>query len=161
MFDLCLACARDACSERSLWLWLQRAGGLVLAILGYGLVAGPAQHLASWIPLLGGLVGWAVGMAAAFLGLSHALAVICVAWLAQRPLLCTFVLLLLALAVGAAGSCLKKKAGGGGKQAGGGHSASNSTSSSGTTDAAGGAAAAAAARAAAARAGGVFYSKAD
>ena len=62
-----------------------RAGGVLAVWLAYGLLLGPATYLASFVPLLGGLVGWALSLVALGAALAHALSVIALAWLAHRP----------------------------------------------------------------------------
>ena len=48
---------------------------------------GPASYVASYVPLLGQLVGCLLGAVAFGAAAAHALAVIAVAWIAHRPLL--------------------------------------------------------------------------
>ena len=57
---------RGAVSENTLWTWLMRGGGVLLAFVGLLLVFSPINALASYlsfVPLLGSLVGGLVGMA--------------------------------------------------------------------------------------------------
>ena len=76
-----------AASAQSLTTWLKRAAGVLLTWVGWGLVFGPAQYLASWIPLLSGAVGCLVSLVALGIALAHALTIIAVAWVAHRPAL--------------------------------------------------------------------------
>lgn len=102
-------------SENTLMLWLKRGGGILLTWIGWGLLFGPAQYLASWIPLLGGLVGCALGAAAFGAALAHSLSVIAVAWVAQRPLVAGTLLMVVATSVYVGVGALRgRKAGGGG-----------------------------------------------
>ena len=85
---------RGAVSENTLWTWLMRGGGVLLAFVGLLLVFSPINALASYlsfVPLLGSLVGGLVGMAVfavALLGaLSCSAIVIAAAWLYYRPVL--------------------------------------------------------------------------
>ena len=85
---------RGAVSENSIWTWLMRGGGVLLAFVGLLLVLSPINVLASYlsfVPLLGSLVGGLVGMAVfavALLGaLSCSVIVIAAAWLYYRPVL--------------------------------------------------------------------------
>ena len=77
------------------WKWGVRAAGSLLVWYGWSLVLGPASHLASLVPLLGGLVGGLLSLVALALAATHALLVIALAWLLHRPL---FAATLLALA---------------------------------------------------------------
>ena len=72
-----------------------RSAGSLLVWYGWSLVLGPASHLASLVPLLGGLVGGLLSLVALALAATHALLVIALAWLLHRPL---FAATLLALA---------------------------------------------------------------
>jgi hypothetical protein len=118
-----------AASAASMALWLKRAGGALLMWMGYGLLFGPAQYLASWIPLLSGLVGCVLGMVAFGIALCHAVAVIAVAWLFQRPLLATAVLVVVFTSAAMGVQGLRRWRGGGG--GGGGYSSSTPMSSKG------------------------------
>ena len=75
----------SAAGEASNLCWLGRAGGVLLSWIGWGLLLGPASYLASWIPLVSGLVGCLLGTFALLTGLSQACLVIAVAWVAHRP----------------------------------------------------------------------------
>ena len=68
------------------WKWGVRAAGSLLVWYGWSLVLGPASHLASLVPLLGGLVGGLLSLVALALAATHALLVIALAWLLHRPL---------------------------------------------------------------------------
>ena len=81
-----------AASEQSLWTWLKRGGGVLLTFAGWTLLFGPAQYLVSWIPLLSGLAGCVLSLVAFAVALAHSLSVIAIAWLVQRPLLASAVL---------------------------------------------------------------------
>ena len=70
--------------------------GALLVWVGWGLVLGPASFVASYVPLLGGLVGCMLGLVAAGLALIQALTIVALAWLFYRPL---YAATLLALAV--------------------------------------------------------------
>ena len=111
---------RGAVSENTLWTWLMRGGGVLLAFVGLLLVFSPINALASYlsfVPLLGSLVGGLVGMAVfavALLGaLSCSAIVIAAAWLYYRP-----VLSVAALCVGLGGLYVSSRWARAGKQPG-------------------------------------------
>jgi len=79
-----LASAR---SSQTIWTWLKRGSGFLLIWTGWGLLLGPASYIASWVPLLGQLVGCVLGLVAFGAAVAHALTVIAVAWFAHRPVL--------------------------------------------------------------------------
>jgi len=81
------AMLQSAASANSVMLWLKRGGGILLVWIGWGLVLGPATYIASYVPLVGSLVGCALGLVAFGCAMAHALTVIAVAWVAHRPLL--------------------------------------------------------------------------
>ena len=67
--------------------WLLRIVGILLIIGGIGAILGPISAISSYIPLLGNLVGAAVGLVSFILGLAIGLVVIALAWIRFRPLL--------------------------------------------------------------------------
>ena len=83
--------------------WVLRGGGALVVFLGFLLFLSPAKVLASFIPAVGGVVGFSTAVLAAVLTLLVAPLAIALAWLAYRPLLGIAVLaagLLAALGVG-------------------------------------------------------------
>ena len=90
----------NASAAASMWLWIKRAVGVLLVWTGWGLLFGPARYLTSWLPVLGGLVGCVLGAIAFGVALCHSLAVIAIAWLFQRPLIATAVLVVCATSLG-------------------------------------------------------------
>ncbi len=89
--------------------WILRLVGTLLVIFGIGLILGPLSTLASFVPLLGGLVGFAAFLVSLLAGLAISLIVIAIAWVFFRPVLG---IILIAVAVGLiilATSFLKKK----------------------------------------------------
>jgi len=76
-----------ASSAQTVMTWLKRGGGSLLMWAGWALLFGPAQYLASWIPLLSGMVGCVLSMIALGAAIAHSLIVIAIAWVAHRPLL--------------------------------------------------------------------------
>ena len=77
----------SASSSQSTMTWLKRAGGLLMTWIGWGLLFGPAQYLASWVPLLGGLVGCLLSVVALGAAVAHTFTIIATAWIAHRPVL--------------------------------------------------------------------------
>ena len=114
-----LAAARG---EHSVTLWLTRAAGLGLTWLGWALLFGPAQYLASWVPLLGSVVGCMLSLIALGVAVAHALTVVAIAWIAHRPLLAVSLLTIAAFSL--FGALHRVKRGGSG---GGGSSSSSSS----------------------------------
>ena len=91
----------DAQSENTMLTWLKRGGGWLLLVLGWSLILGPAKLLASYIPLLGRLVGCALAVVGLSVASGQALVIVAVAWIYSRPLLAA---VLLALGVVCAGA---------------------------------------------------------
>jgi len=122
----------SAATAQSMWTWMKRGGGILMTWIGWGLLFGPAQYLASWIPLLSGLVGCFLSLIALGAAIAHSLTVIAIAWIAYRPLLALTLLVGAALAAAGGFSALRGSSKGGGKAAGGftGSSSSSRTGSS-------------------------------
>ena len=91
----------DAQSENTMLTWLKRGGGWLLLVVGWSLILGPAKLLASYIPLLGRLVGCALAVVGLSVASGQALVIVAVAWIYYRPLLAA---VLLALGVVCAGA---------------------------------------------------------
>ena len=73
--------------ENKILKWILRAVGLLLCAAGFGAILKPITTLASFVPILGGLVGAAIGLVAFLLGLAVSLLVIAIAWIRFRPVL--------------------------------------------------------------------------
>jgi hypothetical protein len=56
-------------------------------MIGFGAILKPISAVTSYVPILGSLVGAAVGLVAFVLGLAVGLVVIAVAWIRFRPIL--------------------------------------------------------------------------
>jgi len=95
------AMLESAASAQSVMTWLKRGGGILLTWAGWAMLFGPAQYLASWIPLLSGLVGCVLSLIAFGAALAHSLTIIAIAWIAYRPILA--VTLLIGAALSAVG----------------------------------------------------------
>ena len=74
-------------SENKFIKWLLRAVGALLIISGYGAILNPLSTLASFVPILGGLVGGLLGLLAFLIGIIHSLLIIVIAWFRFRPIL--------------------------------------------------------------------------
>ena len=74
-------------NEDKFMKWILRLVGALLVIFGYLSIINPLSTLASFVPLLGGLVGGLLGLVAFLVGLVHSLIIIVIAWFRFRPLL--------------------------------------------------------------------------
>lgn len=72
--------------ENNVIAWLIRAGGWILAVIGFSLIAAPLRSLAGVVPLLGNLVGGVTFVVSLLLGTTLTLIAIALAWIAVRPL---------------------------------------------------------------------------
>ncbi len=77
----------QAQSENSVMAWILRAVGLLLMFIGFTMILGPLQILASVIPFLGSIVGVGSSLIALLLTLLLGGSIIVIAWFAQRPFL--------------------------------------------------------------------------
>ena len=77
----------DARRENSIMVWVLRAVGVILVMLGLGLVFKPLSVIADVIPILGTIVGAGAGVVAFLVGLAWSLVVIAAAWIRFRPLI--------------------------------------------------------------------------
>ena len=73
--------------ENNLLKWILRAVGALLIISGIGTILKPISTISGFVPILGSLVGAAVGLISFILGLALSLIVIAVAWIRFRPIL--------------------------------------------------------------------------
>lgn len=67
--------------------WILRLLGVILCVGGFGAILKPISAITSFVPILGSLVGAAVGLVAFILGLCLSLIVIAIAWIRFRPIL--------------------------------------------------------------------------
>ena len=74
-------------SEDNLLKWILRAIGIILCMLGIGTILKPISAVTSYVPLLGNIVGAAVGLVSFVLGLCLGFIVIAIAWIRFRPIL--------------------------------------------------------------------------
>lgn len=73
--------------ENNLLKWILRAIGALLIISGIGTILKPISTITGFVPILGNIVGAAVGLVSFVLGLAISLIVIAVAWVRFRPVL--------------------------------------------------------------------------
>ncbi len=73
--------------ENNILKWVLRAAGLLIIVLGIGTILKPISAITSYVPILGNIVGAAVGLVSFILGLAISLVVIAVAWIRFRPVL--------------------------------------------------------------------------
>ena len=83
-------------NENNTMKWIFRGVGALLVILGYLALVNPISTIASFVPILGDLVGGALSIVAFIIGLVHSLIVIAIAWFRFRPLL-SIILIVLAV----------------------------------------------------------------
>ena len=84
--------------ENKFMKWLLRGVGALLIVFGYLSILGPISTLASFVPILGGIVGGLLGVLALLVGLVHSLIIIVIAWFRFRPVL-SIVLLVVIVAL--------------------------------------------------------------
>lgn len=77
----------DIEASNNMLKWVLRAIGILLIIMGIAGVLSPISKLTSRVPILGNVVGAAVGGISFLLGLAIGLLVIAIAWIRFRPLL--------------------------------------------------------------------------
>ena len=73
--------------ENNALKWILRLAGTLAVILGISLLFGPISTISSFVPILGGIVGFSVFLIAILAGLAISLVDIAIAWLFYRPLL--------------------------------------------------------------------------
>ncbi|MBQ7668588.1 MAG: TMEM43 family protein [Clostridia bacterium] len=74
-------------SSNNMLKWILRFAGIFMLIIGIGGVLSPISKLTSYVPILGKVVGSAIGVFSFLLGLAIGLFVIAIAWIRFRPLL--------------------------------------------------------------------------
>ena len=77
--------------------WIFRVVGVLMIIFGYQALISPITKLASYVPILGKIVGGALFFVCLLIGLIHSLFIIAISWIIHRPLLG---ILLLAICIG-------------------------------------------------------------
>ena len=78
---------QHAASENALLTWVLRGVGFIVISIGIGLVLRPISVFADVIPIVGGMLGAGLGLAAIVLGLTITLITIAVVWIVVRPIL--------------------------------------------------------------------------
>ena len=98
-------------SENNMMKWLFRAIGALMIIFGYIAILGPISTLASFVPILGGLVGGLLALVGFLVGLVHSLIIIMIAWFRFRPLLAVGLLVVVVALIFAIRKLVKSKKG--------------------------------------------------
>ena len=73
-------------SEDKFMKWILRFFGFILCMAGFRTILKPISAITSYVPLLGSLVGTAMGLVSFVLSLSLSLFVIAIAWIRFRPI---------------------------------------------------------------------------
>lgn len=74
-------------SEDKFMKWLLRFFGFILCMAGFRIILKPISAITSYVPLLGSLVGTAVGLVSFVLALILSLFIIAIAWIRFRPII--------------------------------------------------------------------------
>lgn len=74
-------------SENKFLKWILRLVGFLLITFGFAAILGPISTIASFVPIVGGLVGAAVAFVSFALGLALSFIIIAIAWIRFRPVL--------------------------------------------------------------------------
>lgn len=67
--------------------WVFRFLGTLLIVIGIATILGPISTISSYVPILGNVVGAAVGLISLVLGTAISLVIIALAWLRYRPII--------------------------------------------------------------------------
>ncbi len=73
--------------ENNFLKWILRLVGVLLLVFGFGAILKPISAISSFVPILGNIVGAAVGLVSLLLGLALGMVIIAVAWIRFRPVL--------------------------------------------------------------------------
>ena len=73
--------------ENNFLKWILRLLGVLLIVFGFAAILKPISAVTSYVPLLGNIVGAAVGLVSLVLGLIVGLIVIAIAWIRYRPII--------------------------------------------------------------------------
>jgi hypothetical protein len=85
--------------ENRMLAWALRGGGFLLMFIGFAAVLAPLRVVASFVPLLGSLVGAGTALVAGLLAFVLSLTTIGFGWIAYRPLLGVGLLMIAAVAL--------------------------------------------------------------
>jgi hypothetical protein len=85
--------------ENKIIKWVLRIGGILACVLGFATIFKPLSAITSYVPILGSIVGSAVGLISLVLGLCLSFVIIAIAWVRFRPVL-GISLLVIAVALG-------------------------------------------------------------
>ena len=78
---------KQAQHENTILMWVLRAVGLILLVVGFSMTLKPISVILDVIPLLGNVAEMGIMLVSLLLGLSLGLVIIAIAWLFYRPLL--------------------------------------------------------------------------
>ena len=76
----------DIKKSNNAFKWVLRVAGAILCMMGFSTILKPISAITSYVPILGSLVGAAVGLVSFILGLCLSLLVIAIAWIRFRPI---------------------------------------------------------------------------
>ena len=97
--------------ENKFMKWLFRGIGALLIVLGYISILKPLSTLASFVPILGGIVGGVLGLLGFLIGLVHSLIIIVIAWFRFRPILSIILIAVIIAAIFGIRKLIKNKKG--------------------------------------------------
>ncbi len=73
--------------ENKILKWILRAAGALIIICGVATILKPISAITSYVPILGSIVGAAVGLISFAIGLAISFIIIAIAWIRFRPIL--------------------------------------------------------------------------
>lgn len=73
-------------SENNFLKWILRLAGALLCMIGFRAILSPISTITGFIPILGNIVGAAVGLVSIILGLCLSFIVMAIAWISFRPI---------------------------------------------------------------------------
>ena len=85
--------------ENKIIKWVLRAAGIIAMVLGFATILKPISTISGFVPILGSVVGSAVGLVSFILGLALSLVVIAIAWIRFRPVLGIVLLAIVAVLI--------------------------------------------------------------
>ena len=86
-------------NENNTLKWILRGVGAFMIFLGYLSITGPISRLSQNVPILGSVVGWALGLISFLLAVIHSLVVMIIAWFRFRPALAITMLVVIVVAI--------------------------------------------------------------
>lgn len=73
--------------ENKILKWVLRIAGIIASVIGVATILKPISAASSYIPVLGNVVGAAVGLVSLIIGLAISFVVIAIAWIRYRPMI--------------------------------------------------------------------------